>query len=330
MLFLMQLEKKALYNLLRLNWRVDPSLEVEAWQVANLRDASMEKIFEELGELGIAMDEATFGAYADECDTPEELADLLTEEETDIRREDHIYLLLFELWRRLAPEKQSLSIFCDELDHLIDRYDREEEVPELEDALVYLQDILADNVDEGVDVKEVAARLGTFLASDLEDFLHDYISEQIDEGHMDYASDLLEEFAPFMTDERWADLLQMRIWSATEPGQAHQALENLLSYLKDEPDLDLLLEIAHHAIHVGDDTLFKHLIEVTVPLLEVESDLVALLERCATYCESTGACDLSEEIEQMLFSRDRDPLAPLIDEDSFLRRLCQLIGFEPA
>ena len=33
----MQIERRALYNLMRMNWQIDPSLPAEPWQVEDYR-----------------------------------------------------------------------------------------------------------------------------------------------------------------------------------------------------------------------------------------------------------------------------------------------------
>ncbi len=62
--------------------------------------------------------------------------------------------------RRLIPEKQSLTIFCDELDHQIDLYDSNmlENMDALEDCLDNLQGLLNKNTDEGPNQKNCLTR----------------------------------------------------------------------------------------------------------------------------------------------------------------------------
>ena len=44
----MHIDRKALYNLLRLNWLRDPSLDVEPWQVEDYRHLELETLYERL------------------------------------------------------------------------------------------------------------------------------------------------------------------------------------------------------------------------------------------------------------------------------------------
>src|SRR5690242_1636689 len=97
----MQIERKALYNLLRMNWLQQPDLDVEPWQVDDYRGKSDEELLQQLAMLKLPLSLDSFAAYAENCDTPEDLVDLLLdEEESDDLLHDRVYLIIFELWRR--------------------------------------------------------------------------------------------------------------------------------------------------------------------------------------------------------------------------------------
>ena len=162
------LQTKALYNLLRLNAKEDPTIQVEPWALENLRDASLEELWEKLATLKISLNPAHFKEFAKECDSPEMLTDLLLDE-TQEERYDELYLIVFELWRRFFPEKISLSVFCDELDFQIDRYDRgemENDEP-IQDGLANLSEILEEHVDLKMAPPEAFAALSEYFATDL-------------------------------------------------------------------------------------------------------------------------------------------------------------------
>ena len=120
----MQLRDIALYNLLKINWLEDPSIDVEAWQVEDYRKISYEELFERLEKLGISLTQESFFIYSENVSTPEQLLEFLWIHDDEAKEYDQAYLIIFELWRRLLPEKQSLSIFCDELDYRIELYDK--------------------------------------------------------------------------------------------------------------------------------------------------------------------------------------------------------------
>ena len=118
----MKIQTKAIYNLLRLNAQETSGADVEPWALENLRDISLDALFQRLSVWGISLDKNSFISFAAECDTPEDLAELLQEESVSPKQHDQVYLLIFELWRRFLPEKQSLSIFCDDLEGFIYDY----------------------------------------------------------------------------------------------------------------------------------------------------------------------------------------------------------------
>ena len=123
----MELPRKVLYNLLRSNWLMDPELDVSYWQVEDYRTLSLDSLFRRLAKQHIQLDLSSFIAYAENYNTPEELTEDITENFDDsIEEQDKVYLQIFELWRRLVPEKLCLSIFCDELDYLMNLYDNGE------------------------------------------------------------------------------------------------------------------------------------------------------------------------------------------------------------
>jgi len=286
----MELEKRAFYTLLRTNAIDDPSIGVEPWQVEEYRRWPLERLFTSLGHLGIAIDRTSFHHYADECDTPEALLELLSDEESD-----HVYLLLFEIWRRLEPEKPSLSIFGEELDHWIDLYDQDRiESPEkLQDLLDNLQDLLDENVDEGGDPLEVFEQLSRYCASDLESFLYDYIDEQLSAGEWDYSAELLDGFHDYVSDSLWFDLLYVRLWSHVDEESVDEALAEVIDLIQEESDLDLHLELLNVLARLGRADDFAEVVEETIDLLEGQDDFRELIEICL---------DLYEEI-------DRDPAA---------------------
>lgn len=231
------LQTKALYNLLRLNAVDDPSLKADPWALEDLRILSLEELFDR-----IQLDRAIFDQFATNCDTPEELAELLLSDGASEAERDPFYLLVFELWRRLFPEKQTLSIFCDELDTRISLYDHgSPESDELiQDALANLLEVLDENADAGADPEDIFSSICDYCAHDLESFLYDYISDLLDSGNSLYASELIEGFSPYIIEPLWFDFLRVRLLSYTDIGDANLAMHRLL---ESELDLPLLLEI---------------------------------------------------------------------------------------
>jgi hypothetical protein len=281
----MRLHTKALYNLLRYNYLEDPSIFCEPWQIEDLREVDTEELFNRLSNFGIALDKRHFILYAMDCDDPEDLSECLIVDNKSAVKQDQIYLVIFELWRRLLPEKPSLSVFCDELDHRVFLYDKGNlETDELiEDAVANLLDILDENIDEGKDPKEVFLSISKYCAHDLESFLYDYIADQVDEDNNTYAGDLIENYYQFVTNWRWFDFLRVRIVAKTDILIANDIIKKIILDEKERPDIDLSLEILKFMVQEGDPELFVRLAKLTLPNLKIEADLLELLETIAEF-----------------------------------------------
>ena len=282
----MKTRGRALYNLLRVNFEEDPkSFPITKWQIEDYRSLALEELFRRLEKLGISLDEEHFINCGENSVSPEELTDILCDAES-IDKFDQAYLLIFELWRRLLSKKESLSIFCDELDRLIDFYDREDLIKEepLQDALSDLERILDKHVDEGEDPKHVFAEVVLYCAHDLESFIYDYVLAKIDQEEMLYASELLDGFSPYLEEIHWLTFLYIRLLADTDQEEAEVMLSQLLEGLEEEPDFELLLEIARFLVNRGDTTHFINTVAQCKTLIETEQDFQELLAiTCAFY-----------------------------------------------
>lgn len=275
----METERRALYNLLRLNWLRDPSVKVERWQVEDLRSLSTQDLLNRINENGLPLDEDMFHNLAENYDSPEEMAEqLLSDTEMNQVSFDKIYLSIFELWRRLLPEKQSLSIFCDELDHQIHLYDTNklENYEAFQDAINDLLEILNENVDSGVSPKLAIQSIKQQSANDIEEFLYDFISDEIDEGHYSYASDLVEGFYPFAEESKWFDLLKTRLLVESEGIEPEEALQGALKKAKGL-DLEFYFEILAFLSKRGDFKSYSMIAKKAYPLFQNEEDFIDFL-----------------------------------------------------
>lgn len=281
----MDFDCKSHYNNLRMRWLEDSSLEVEPWQVTDYRVLTLEEIFGQLHYLNIHLDRQSFVAYAKSAETPEDLVDLILEE--DHYQEDRIYLLLFELWRRFIPENPSLSIFCDELDFLISSYESKDKsiasFEALQDILANLKEILDENTDVGANPQESFAVICDICAHDVEGFFYNFISDQIDAKNLAYASDLLEEFSPYFQDKKWFDFLGARLISFQDMLEANRIVFRILKDNAKTSDLDFYFELLDFMVLVGDWDLFVYLIEQMIPLLKTEEDFKDLLLSSSDY-----------------------------------------------
>ena len=282
------LKTKALYNLIRMS----QSEGADAWAIEDLRQLDLASLWKRLAQFRIPLNRDIFAQYADEVDTPEELAELLTCEDSDQKIADQIYLVIFELWRRLYPDRVSLSIFCDELDHLIDAYDEErlESDEAIQDALDQLIDILGEHVDMGMEPKKAFTSIAEYLAHDLESFLYDYIVEQENVG---YAGELIEAFEPYLLKQEWLELLRAHALCVTDVAEANQIVRKVLTH---ERDLDFLFEVLRFLVQAGEHDLFCLTMEKILATVEDEEDFKEAMELVADYYRRLDCDDLEEKV----------------------------------
>lgn len=305
------MERRVLYRLLRMNWEQDPATPVEPWQVQDYRKMDIEALFKELEDLGIFLDRVGFIASAEHVDTPEQFAEeSITADVVSESQQDHIYLLIFEIWRRLVPEKLCLSIFCDELDYQIEQYDKgtltDEEA--LQDALAMLAVVLDENIDEGVDPQEAFSSLCAGCAQDVEDFLYNYIADQIDNTNESYASELLDDFGLFVTEPKWFDLLQARLILLADEQQARALMYNIVSLALNGKDLEYQLEILSILVKTGDKKLFTSLVNHTLSVLKTEEEFQDLLCICIEFFHYLDQERQELAIQEILKKRESIPL----------------------
>jgi len=305
----MKTKGRALYNLIRMNWEEDPSLPAETWQVEDYRSLRSEELFDRLSSIGISLDEERFLSYSEQASSPEELIETLWVGES-YDYFDKAYLTIFELWRRLRPEKQSLSIFCNELDTLIGLYDTEELENEeiLYSALSDLERILEEQVDQEEDPKIIFQEISQYCAHDIESFIFDLASHEIDKDNTLQASGLIDGFSSYINDEHWFEFLQLRLLASSDSEEADPMLARILEDQKEEPDFELLLEIARFLIEQGKTNLFFEVAQDAKDLIETEQDFQELLAL-------TGECYLllnkeakANKIIEILKQRQKIPL----------------------
>lgn len=313
----MEINRRPLYNSLRMNWVRDPSMQVEAWQVEDYRSLPLDMLFEKLSDKGINLDKTTFQAFAENVDSPEDFVDsVLDDIVQDVMIRDQVYLVVFELWRRLLPERPCLSIFCDEIDHQIHLYDQNQiqNIEAIQDALANLQMILDENTDKGVDFLEVFEYVNAGCAHNLEDFLIDFMLDQIDSGNPSYASDLLEGFGKYIRDVKWVKILQALLYAENEPKEAMAIVQGLMSDKKALADLEFNLELLSLLVRIGDKETFERLARRTADLIQREDDFQVLLSLCADFYHRIDCDDLENKLQSILDRRNA------VVEDNILSR----------
>lgn len=302
----MKIEKRALYNLMRMNWLMNPSIVAEPWQVEDYRTLPIEKIFDRLKAHEIRLDKSSFLAFAAEVDTPEELNDfLLDDTEADVVTQDQVYLLVFELWRRLITDRPSLSIFCDELDYQIHEYDATDGAnsEHMQDVIGNLQEILDENSDQGGAPADIFKSICSDCANDVENFLYDYISDHLAAGHDLYVSELLDGLTPYISDVKWFGLLRAQLLASQDSSSSQDLAQQLIEYYGNGGDVEFNLELLTFIVHGGDQASFVSLVKKTLPLLTIEDEFQSLLGICMDFYRRSDKEKKEKEIEKMLTRR---------------------------
>lgn len=328
----MKFQGKALFNLLRIKWLEDPRGDIKAWQVEDLQLLRMEELFSRLKQIGIILNEQGFCLYAEKCESPEELADLIWYDEEDLEGHDKAYLLIFELWRRLLPEKMCLSVFCDALDQIMEMYDNDTLVEEesLQSALSILEDLLDETYDENKeDAQTIFSEVSSYCAHDIERFIFDYICDQIAEKNVTYASELLDAFYDYVTDRRRYDLLRAKLFALSDLEDANHIYRRILEELTEEPDLEMTLLIAENLVHHGDVRLFMQAAEMALEQLKTEEDFQNILRMMAEYFRCLDRETEESAIQNLLHLRQmHSPEKQLDPSDQIFKRVYQLIRKE--
>ncbi|MBA3816646.1 MAG: hypothetical protein H0X29_09060 [Parachlamydiaceae bacterium] len=294
-----------------MNWVMDPTIDVEPWQVEDYRSLPIDEIFERLDDKSIHLDKMTFIAFADNVDSPEDLADgLLEDSKEDVASHDQVYLMIFELWRRLLPEKPSLSIFCDELDQQIHLCDsgQVKNIEPIQDALANLQVILDENYDEGADPIEAFNCIDDGCANNVESFLYDYIAEQIDNGNNSYAIELLDGFSGYMREAKWFDFLRARVLSSTDPIEANKMMQRLITKAVKDPNFEYNLELLSFLVSVGEKETFDRLVKISLPLIQLEEDFQDLVAISADFFHRLDRESVENTLQNILNMREKIPL----------------------
>jgi hypothetical protein len=320
-----------------MNWLSDQSLEVEPWQVEDYRQLDLSVIEQRLKRLGIPLDRDSFALVAEMSDSPEELADQIVDEldeelPLDVKESDQAYLLIFELWRRLSQDKLCLSIFCDELDYQIFLYDHDllTNAEPLQEIVQELVTVLHSNSDKGLDPLETFHSVTRCCAHDIETFLIDFISQQIDEENTTYAEELLDSLTPYLSQGSWLKFIKAKLLLAHgDYKTGYAALQNLLEDPREEEDLEFHLEILTLLSEESPTPLFEAAALKTLSLLNVEEDFLEVLDILNDYYQIHDQAGKGRQIQSLIKRRRILPLERrLPQDDPDLRVLMQLFPQE--
>lgn len=299
------LQTKAIYNLLRLQAYEDPTTAGAPWALLDMRLSTSEELFSALEKYQVRLNKESFLEFALECETPEEMYDLFIGEAEE---NDHLYLLVFELWRRFLPEKQSLSIFFDELDFRIAQYDRglmEDDEP-IQEMLANLLEVLDENADTGRNPEEVLSAISEYCAHDILDFLYDYITMLLEQGDTLHASEMIEGFAVY-GDAHWFEFFQMRLLGFADPAVALTAAHRLLEH---DLELTLLSEMLRYFSQGHERELFALTLKKAAAIVKDQEEMADVLAILADYYRSLHELDAEKTTLKLLNSQMEGPVRP--------------------
>lgn len=290
---------RSFYNLLQRQYAAGEVTDVPEWKVRDYRQLSIEDLFCELEQLGVEIDVDQLEVIADQAVSPEEVAESIAPAGEP---RDRVYLLLFELWRRLFDDHETISLFCDELDHTIAAYEDDPATNE-EDIYILLKEligILEQNITLGQKPKELFVAVSHYLSHDLESFIYNYIQDLIEGGREMVASELTSNFAHYVQQTLWFDLLKIRLLSGASSHDATAMMARFLEQLQRRPELDLYLDLLHYLNRTGHLELFAQVVREVIPLIKTRQEYVEILDILSEFTHFNDQRQEGELIERLL------------------------------
>ncbi len=273
----------AQYNFLIKKYNKTKKLSnVEPWQIINYRDFSLKQLFTGLNELISELNCDNFKDYASKFESPESFAHNLSEVAPE--NKEKIYLYIFELWRRLV-DKKTISIFCDELDHIIDDYNENKNTNEkiIYSTLSDLIDILNYNVDIGENQNKMFACIKRHLSNKLESFICHFLHDQLNNGNKESASELLHDFSDYIENNIWFDFLKIKKIETFASKSSVALMSSFLKNLHEKPNLDIYFDLLSHLITIGDYNLFADVCMESLKLIKNKEQFTKLLNIILDY-----------------------------------------------
>lgn len=249
----------------------------EKWQIEDYTLLSTAQLLQRLIKENIHITENALKEYMESAQSPEDLTDILCPEEEGSVLFEKCYLIIFELWKKLAPHKETLSIFCDKLDHLIHAYDEGRPVAdELVKALNDLMKIFEDLCASGLSQKETYALFSSYLAQDLETFIYDFLCDLIEAGEKTLAFDFIFGFYDFFHDKPALDLLKTTINLIENPDDSETVFLNTIEKIFEKKRHNLILDAIYFAHDNGFIPMSKKIAHDLLSKLKGDEKLEAL------------------------------------------------------
>jgi hypothetical protein len=322
----MLLQRRALYNLLQLPQENSEVIEsLEPWQIEDYRKLSDQQIIQTIEKLGINIPSLDgFATLADSFESPDEMTEAVARE-LEEKKQDQLYLNLFELWRRHLPEKRCPSVFCDELDYQIREFSRDpdNQAEEMEDILNYFLQILDSHIDEGADPQALFNTFQTYCATSLEGFLFQYIIREIEGGDYEYATDLVQGFYPYINNPLWFNYLMARAQMFEDPKEGTDILAQVIEQVE---DLELAEEILLYLSKERNHPLFCALCQKILSLIKQEEEFQEFLECVHLHFQQMELHEPVREIAALIEARQKKrATTPLTRTDPGLKSIHALI-----
>jgi hypothetical protein len=249
----------------------------EKWQIEDYQKMSTDELFKRLQKENIHVTEASLKEYMHSAESPEDLTDILCPEEEGSASFEKSYLVIFELWKRLLPKKETLSIFCDRLDHLIHAYDEGAAVAdELVKALNDLMKIFEDMGSSGLSQKETYEIFSSYLAQDLETFIYDFLCDLIEAGEKTLAFDFIFGFYDFLHDKPALDLLKTTINLIENPDDSESVFLNTIDKIFEKKRHNLILDAIYFTHDNGFIGLSKKIAQELLSKVKGDEKMEAL------------------------------------------------------
>ena len=292
-----QFNPKSYYNELRYDWEDGEIADdaVEGWEVLNYREISDEELLEMLSNEGIDSNPAYLEELIADCESPEEATELLIAERNgSLEIPDRLYLIVFELWRRLFPERVTMSILCDNLDYMAEGQHT------LNLMSLFNASTSEDTIDlfiealEGSDLSKISPQerwdlIQSNCACDLESVISDYLLETV-EADPELISEQYKALKPYLTESIELELVEALL---IDPLNSEEKIKRLnyvgmLFLAKKEEDvlyLGTLLLTYMNEYELPE--LFKKIALHILSAVKTPEELYPIIENCEDYFEIT-------------------------------------------
>ena len=192
--------------------------------------------------------------------------------------------------------------------------------------LVELQNLLDENTDSGVEPMQAFEYVSASCANDIESFLYDFITEQIESENATYASELVDGFRDYMKDKKWFDFLSVKVAALSGGEDVNALIWGIFDDTELHPSLDFNFEILSFLVHEGESALFLHVLKETIALINTEEDFQDLLMIAADFCLCLENDAAEAKLQNLIQARSmKDDEDALSESDPDFQNLIDII-----